>query len=335
MKKFLLVLTLVLCTISAFAQLPYSAHFPRWIKNGSLHSDQTSGITFLRTTTAGKEFLLADDTGFLRRLIISQDTLFIIRDLVLAPGVAAYFDRFPKKDFEEIVYDRGTGDVLLSIEGNDPGFIKWVGVYKLTFAQNSPFNDTVVAVSKLVFTPQDTFLKYTASNIGFEGFAADENYFYAGLEGFQSGKDFADSTYLYVIDKHTNAIKKIISTKGLGIQTICGLCAVSNGKLLVMDRNQAKLFYITIGDSLDAHVLANMTTPPAIPQYTQFPYTQALESVTFDDEGNIYLVDDPWKSHFIPSAKIFDQLDKSTQNSFKEFIPVIYKLTFQTLMNGK
>ena len=335
MKQFVLSCALLLASIPAFAQLPYSAHYPRWIRNESTHSDQTSGITYMRTTAAGKEFLLADDTGFLRRLIIANDTLFTIRDLVLAPDVDKYFRAFPKMDFEEIVYDKKSGEVFLSIEGNGSEFKKWVGIFKLTFAHNDPFNDTIIAQTKLAFKPQEQFLKYTADNIGFEGFATDEKYYYAGLEGFQIGKDFADSSLLYVVDRRTQDIIKIIPTKKLGIHTMCGLCSIGNGKLLVMDRNQAKLFCIEIDNDLNAKVVASLALPSAIPGYPQLPYTHSLESVTMDDEQNIYVVDDPWKSHFLPPAKIFDQLDKTTQRCFKEYIPVIFKLTFQTLMNGK
>jgi hypothetical protein len=334
MKPVYLIIFLLVLHTALFAQLPYSAHYPRWIRNDSLSSDQTSGITFLRHTEAGKEFFIADDSGYLRRLIISHDTEFTIHDLVLAPSVAAYFAPFPKKDFEEIAFDRKTGKVYLSVEGDGPEFKKFVGIFELFFANNSIYNDTIVAVQKLLFQPQDEFLKYTADNIGFEGFTMDEHYFYAGLEGFQTGKDFGDSTYLYVVDKRTSNIVKMIPTKPLGIHTMCGLFSTENGKLLVMDRNQAKLFYIQVDKDLNARVIASLNVPPAIPGYTQFPYTHALESVTVDDEQNIYLVDDPWKSHYIPPSKIFNVLDKKTQDNFRDFIPVIYKLSFQTLLKG-
>jgi hypothetical protein len=335
MKFTYLIIITFLVQACLFAQLPYSPHFPRWIKNDSLHSDQTSGITFLRSEDKGKEFFIADDSGFLRRVTISQDTEFTIRDLVLAPDIDAYFSKFPKKDFEEIAYDRYTGKVYLSVEGDGPNFKEWVGIFELSFAGNSIYNDTITAAKKLFFKPYDVLIKYTADNIGFEGFTMDEHYFYAGLEGFQTGREFADSTYLYVISKKTEEIVKIIPTKPLGIHTMCGLFSTENGKLLVMDRNQAKLFYVGIDKDLNASVLASIVTPSAIPGYLQYPYTHSLESVTVDDEQNIYLTDDPWKSRFIPPSKIFNALDKKTQDCFRDFIPVIYKLSFQTLTKGK
>ncbi len=335
MKLFLSCLLFALLLATPFAQVPYSPTYPRWLKNSTTNSDQTSGITYLRTTGSTKEFLLADDTGFLRRLLITDDTVFTIRTLVLSPDVQTYLKDFPKKDFEEISYDRQTGKIYLSIEGNNPDFKKYVGIYEITFADNSIYNDTIVSLSKLAIEPNEEFLRYTDNNIGFEGFTMDHNYFYAGLEGFQTGRQFADSTLLYIIGKQDLEIKKTISTRSLGIHTMCGLCAIGDGKLLVMDRNNAKLSYIEIDNDLNAKYISGIAIPPAIPGYRNLPYIASLESVTMDDQKNIYLVDDPWKSMFSPIKEILNQLDAVTQNNFHEYIPVIYKLNFQQLVIGK
>jgi hypothetical protein len=44
-----------------------------------------------------------------------------------------------------------------------------------------------------------------------------------------------------------------------------------------------------------------------------------------DSQNNIFLVDDPWKTFFIPSTEILNQLDSLTVNHFRNFVPVIYK----------
>ena len=87
----------------------------------SIHSDQTSGITFIKSTSQNKKiFLIADDIGKIYHFKIQNDTIFTFEPVHFSPQVIAYLDTFPKADFEEIVYDKYTGNVYLSIEGNAP-----------------------------------------------------------------------------------------------------------------------------------------------------------------------------------------------------------------------
>jgi hypothetical protein len=44
-----------------------------------------------------------------------------------------------------------------------------------------------------------------------------------------------------------------------------------------------------------------------------------------DPEKNIYMIDDPWKTFFVPSEEILNQLDSLSVNRFRNFVPVIYK----------
>ena len=49
-----------------------------------------------------------------------------------------------------------------------------------------------------------------AANVGYEGLAVDENNFYLGLEGIVNNGNFADSTFIFVVDKQSLIIKKKI-----------------------------------------------------------------------------------------------------------------------------
>ncbi len=310
--------------------LKEDSHYPRWMQSDSTHSDQTSGITFITSTEQNKKiFLIADDIGKIYHFTIENDTTFNFEPVTFSPQVVAYLDTFPKADFEEIVYDKYTGNVYLSIEGNQPDPKKFVGIYKLNFENDNVLSNNLMSMEKLNITPSYLFTKYVANNIGYEGLAVDENHFYLGLEGFSEQNIFADSTLLFVVDKNNLKIQKTIGTKNLGIGTICGLYSDKDNSIYGIDRNNKKLFHIEIDNSLNVISSYTKSLKSSIPGYPEYDYVAALESITSDDENNFYLVDDPWKTYYVPSQDILNHLDRKTIDNFKEFIPVIYKYSFQ------
>ncbi len=300
--------------------------YPRWLSAGGFNADQTSGITFLRETTRGKkDFLLADDTGGILHLTITNDTNFTIEPLKFSERFQAYIDTFPKADFEEIVYDKKNNEVFLSIEGNGPHPERFAGIYKLKFKNNDVFSDTLEDIQKIDFTPPQEFEKYLANNIGYEGLTLDDNYFYLGLEGFTKNNVFADSTVLFIAEKNTHKIIKQISTKPLGIHTICGLYSDKNYSLYGIDRNNKTFFHLQFDTGLNIIDTFLVKIKTNIPGYNSFDYVASIESITMDPEKNIYMIDDPWKTFFVPSNEILNQLDSLSVNRFRNFVPVIYK----------
>jgi len=328
---FVLLFSSVLCisqNIDTSLNIIPVSGYPRWLESGKNFTQQTSGMTFLLSDEKGRQhFLLADDIGALHHLVISEDTLLSISPVHLSPEVLEYLTPFPKKDFEELLYDRHSGKVYLSIEGNGPKTKSLTGIYQLTFYQDDIFTDSVTAIKKIIIEPQDEFLKHAADNIGFEGIASDESYFYLALEGFSVKGLFADSTLLYIVDREDFTIKKIISTKKAGIHTICGLYSDKNYSLYGVDRNNKTLFHLEIDKDLNIKTLSLRNIPTAIPNYKSFDYVVSFESLTMDDSHNLYLVDDPWRSYYIPSDRVLLQLDEKTIRNFKAFIPAIYKFS--------
>jgi hypothetical protein len=302
--------------------------YPRWLKSGKYYSEQTSGICFLGQDKNGsKNFLLADDIGKIHHLKIVNDTVFSLSPVFLKDSVKAFLNPFPKWDFEEIVYDKYTNSIYLSIEGNNPNPQKYVGIYKLSFSNNNMNSDTVSVIEKLNIKPEKLFLKYTANNIGYEGLAVDENYFYLGLEGFSDNGIFADSTFLFVVNKRDLKIAGQINTKLLGIHTICGLYSDMDNSIYGVDRNNKKLFHLLFYTKGNFRIKEYEVTdiPTNIPGYEQYNYIAALESVTMDQDKNIYFIDDPWKTFYIPQQSTLEKLDSNTVNNFKKYIPIIYK----------
>jgi len=308
-------------------QIHPAKNYPRWLMNDVYNTNQTSGMTFLTENDDGKlEFLLADDIGKIHRLFIQDDTLFSFSEIKFSHEVIEYLTDFPKLDFEDICYDRFTGEVYLTIEGNGKDHLLYHGIYKLKFKDNNIFQDSVVKLERLEFTPQEMFYNYLLPNIGYEGFTADENYFYLGLENEQTLEgSFSGQTVIRISDKHSLAIVKEISTENIGLSTVCGLYSDENFSLWGIDRNHKKVFKLLFDEYFNIVDLIYFDIKTVVPKYNHFEYVGSLESITIVSEKFLFLVDDPWYKFFIPPNEILNQLDESTVSNFKDFIPVIHK----------
>ncbi|MFO7447193.1 MAG: hypothetical protein R6W90_12560 [Ignavibacteriaceae bacterium] len=301
-------------------------NFPQWLSVNGVTVSQTSGIAFIETDSSGnKIFLMADDIGAVNRIVINDTSIVSINNIFLSENVRESLARFSKLDFEEILYDKYTGSVYIFIEGNMPDPIENSGIFKLNFAGNNIYSDTISSVEELNITPRSLFRMYLGDNVGYEGMAADENYFYLGLEGFPENNIFADSTVLFVVDKSSLKIVKEINTKALGIYTICGLYSDKNRSVYGVDRNNKKVFHLVLDEKLNvtSDALTDITT--GIPGYPSLDYVASFESITMDDDKALYLIVDPWKRYYIPPDEVLKQLDEKTINNFKKYIPVIYK----------
>ncbi|MFO7524406.1 MAG: hypothetical protein R6W68_03045 [Ignavibacteriaceae bacterium] len=319
--------TILLSLISSFIYCqPSSSNlirdfgYPKWLKSGEYRTDQTSGIVFLNSEEGKKNFLLADDIGLIHRLVVFDDCIYKFYPVHLSSEVKEYFKDYPKLDFEEIVYDRYTDKFYISIEGHTENYEQYVGIFEIVF--NNTF-DTVLTVTKINFQPEALFLKYTAWNIGYEGLTVDSRYFYLGLEGFLNGKAFSDSTVIFIADKHTKEIIKEINTKPMGIGSIAGLFSDKDYSVWLLDRNNLKIFKLEFDENFNVSSQISYNFEPVIPGYTHLNYAGSYESITIDDEGNIYIVDDPWRQFFVPPDNVLSELDSVTIKNFKDNIPVI------------
>jgi hypothetical protein len=306
-------------------------YYPRWLKTDSYRTNQTSGITFISGDESGNdEFILIDDIGKLHRLQILQDTLLNFTPIHFSKEVTNYLETFPKIDFEEITYDKFTNQVYVSIEGNGADFIRYNGIYRLEFEGKNIHNNLINGIKKLEINPDEMFVKYVRENIGYEGLAVSEKYLYLGLEGILNEvNSFSGNTLVLVIDKSTLKILKEVYTGDYNIVSICGLYAESDSLVRGIDRNNKTLFSLNFDDSLNitAHKLMKLKT--VIPSYNELEYTGSLESITMNKRKNIFLVDDPWHSYFVPDSTILSKLDQLTVKNFKEFVPIIYKLNIE------
>ncbi|MBI5728076.1 MAG: hypothetical protein HY965_09515 [Ignavibacteriales bacterium] len=302
----------------------------KWLFDGKHFPDQTSGIMLVKSNATEQQFLIVDDTGEIHRFTVTNDTVFNFYPVTLTNNVVSFLQQFPKTDFEEVSRDPENGRIYISIEGNGPDSKSIAGIFEVFFSGNDLFSDTVVALQKLHIKPEETFKQYLANNIGYEGLAIDKHAFYLGLEGFQTGEAFADSTYIYVVDKTTLTIISTIATKALGIHTICGLYAVAERSLLVIDRNGHSVHYLEFDEKykVQKHIIKEII--PSIPGYPNLTYTMALESVSGNGKGAVYIIDDPWKSRYKPQKEIYGQLDENTQKKFRQFVPIIYKFDLLT-----
>ncbi len=337
--KYHLFLFLTLCLTScSILQTSYTVdnlnqddHYPRWLKKADFRTDQTSGVTFLREDNYGQdEFLMVDDVGQINRLKILDDTVFNFTPLFFSNELTDFLKTFPKVDFEEIAFDKFTNEVYISVEGNGPDFLKFNGIYKLNFKDNNIYSDTIISLMKIDILPAEKFNKYIRENIGYEGLAVNENYLVLGLEGMVNpDKSFNNNTLLLLVNKSDFTIIKEINTEEFNIVSICGLYSESDSKLWGIDRNSKILFRIEFDDSLNIKSFNKTEVKTVIPSYNHIEYTGSLESITMNNKNNIFLIDDPWHSHFVPDSVTMKKLDKNTLDNFKEFVPIIYKFNLE------
>lgn len=317
---FILLLSIQLIAQDSGRELIRDQAYPQWLKSGDYRTDQTSGITFLKTEPGKKTFLLADDIGALHRFVIIDDCIFKFYSIHFSKVVTEYFKDYPKLDFEEIVYDRYDNKFYLSVEGHTENYKDYVGIFEIKF--NDAF-DTLLSVSKINFQPEELFYRYTAWNIGYEGLTVDSKYFYLGLEGFLEGKAFSDSTLLFIADKYSKEIIKKIYTSDLGIGTITGLFSDEDLSVWLLDRNNLKIYHLLFNEELEVISSEFFSFEPVIPNYPELNYVGSYESITIDDEGNIYIIDDPWREFFVPPDHILFKLDEQTIENFRKHIPII------------
>jgi hypothetical protein len=325
------------CNEKTSCSLPYEGAvtaakgYPRWLKEKEYSTRQTSGITFIgRDENNLVTFLLADDVGKIHHLKIKEDTIFFINPVSVSSSAKNFLGSFPKADFEDIAYDKFSRDVYISIEGNSPDPKKYTGIYKINFENNSAFSDSILSFQKVTIHPENLFLKHIDDNIGYEGLAVDSNYLYLGLEGFKNNDLFSDSSLILIISKRDLKIMKSMRTADLGIHTICGLYSHNDKDIIGIDRNKRRLFRLLFDENLSVKKVFTKDLKVNIPSFPAFTYVASLESVSMDDEGNIFLVDDPWEQFFIPSGEILQKLDSASLKNFNKYIPIIYKYKFRS-----
>jgi hypothetical protein len=298
--------------------------FPIWLKDGSLRTDQTSGIAFIGSKASEKYFLLCDDIGDIFHLRLNNNKIKLEK-IKLGEMVKKALRNYDKWDFEEIVYDPSTKKVFLSIEGNGSNYLDEAELFNLVFKDNDVFEDEIKEIVRVEFPEWKKLSEHFKPNIAFEGVAVSENKIFLGLEGTTLGELFLDSTFLYVVDKNSLNIVRQISTKKLKIHTISGLYAESDFKLFGIDRNNRNLFVINFDEKYEIIESKILPLDLHVPSDENLHYVSALESITMDNEKYIYAVDDPWKKFYIPPTEVLRRIKPSDAQNFKEFIPLLFK----------
>ncbi len=310
-------------------------NYPIWMKDSSGNqTEQTSGLFFVGENEGKKIFLSCDDIGKINRLSIDENTNppdLIISDIHFSNEVNLLFQKFKKKDMEDIFYDKNNNKIYLSIEGHeysslDPQIYKQKeGIYEITFNKNIFTFDTLLTIKRLQL-PQEIYA-HTFDNIGFEGFTATDNNFFIGLENFQlKNDDFSDSTILYILNRRTNELKQI-GTRHLGISTICGLYAKDDYNLYGIDRNRRSMFYINFNEDFTINKYVVKEINLSIPQHKDINQILGIapESITFDNHENIYVSVDPWKDLYKPDLASKKRLSEGELFNFHKKIPIMYK----------
>jgi hypothetical protein len=298
-------------------------------------------------------------------------------DLTLPPPEIAGVPLEPgdSYDWEDIAFHPWSGNIFLMHEGTKKEIALYMGM--VTPSDKLPESGAVGKAGLTSLLPghivnikrmnlpgwAQTFDFSSMNNQGIEGIACSKDRLFAGME---SPFEFSDrllhdrSTYLAVWsinpDDPANMdgckLLSVMDTSewasklGCTIETICGLSAIDNNHIVGIDRDNQKLFSITI-DDLGKFVSGRafyLDTPgPAplpsddCPDCDGLPklLKPSLESVTVvpgpvDIEGNIdtyriYLAVDPWGPGWATTSATW-QCPKYEQR-LKNLLPALYRYT--------
>lgn len=311
-------------------------NYPIWMKDSSGNrTDQTSGLFFTGEKDGKKMFISCDDIGKINRISVDESKnppQFEFTEIKFSEQVSTLFGKFKKRDMEDIYFDSLNNIILLAIEGHeyssyDPEiYRKKEGIYELTFNNDILSFDSVLTIKRLKM-PEAVYA-HTYDNIGFEGFSETENYFFLGLENYQTKtNDFSDSTIIYIVNRKTNELAKTIGTSDLKISSVCGLYSDGDRSLFGIDRNRRSMFHILFDNEFNVINCVikplDLSTPghPEINDILGF----APESITFDKENNIYVSIDPWKEIYKPDIAQRKRLSQEELDNFYSFVPIMYK----------
>jgi hypothetical protein len=314
--------------------------YPIWMKNADgFFSRQTSGLYFLGRHDSKKYFLSANDNGRIERISIDESfnppVFNVVKLINKLSTVNEYLRHLGKWDYEDIVYDKVTNKILVSMEGtsglNDltprefVNFKQLEGIYEIAFNKTIFDCDTLTELRKL--TVPEPIFQHSNENVAIEGFAMTENYYFMGLENLSDSLgQFSDSTYLYVIDRKTNYVKTI-SSKPLNVRSISALCAVNDYTLYGVDRDSKLIFVIKFNKDFTVYDVNSISYELTLPLHEDISLDRmaGVEAIALDDEGNIYTDIDPWSDLYTPNftPKVF--LNEEEKSNIINLIPVLYK----------
>ncbi|GIV45482.1 MAG: hypothetical protein KatS3mg036_0300 [Ignavibacterium sp.] len=113
--------------------------------------------------------MICDDIGKIHRIKLKNNKLYI-ETIKFSKSVENFLDKFEKKDFEEIVYDKFTNRVYISIEGNGLNYKNEVGIYQVRFKNDDVFSDEIIDITKIEFSDWAKIFKIYRSKYWFRRF---------------------------------------------------------------------------------------------------------------------------------------------------------------------
>lgn len=337
LTPFIFIVLYIIFTNLYESHLELAKGYPIWMKSSdSLYSLQTSGLFYVGKKENKKYFLSANDNGRIDRISVDESfnpPKFDVQVLHFEVATTArFFQPFAKMDFEDIVYDRVTNKIIISMEGNSDyappykiSYQQSEGLYELELNKDILECDTLKNIKKI--TMPEVLFKYTNDNVAFEGFSITDNFIFLGLENITNiNGQFSDSTYLYVINRKTNDIKTI-SSKLFNVRSITGLCAKDDFTLYGTDREAKRIFYIKFNPDFTIKTHRSESFELEMPGHPDISLDKmsGVEAIAVDDEENIYTDIDPWSDLYKPNLtpKVF--LSEEEKWNLTKLIPVLYK----------
>ncbi len=218
---------------------------------------------------------------------------------------------------------------VLSVEGHGENFLESTRVVGIRFVRNTrragrPDGCAGWQAEFLgdAITGARFWRGSVGANRGIEGLALTRRLLFLGLESLDHRGEFnTTGTVLYVYNRETGQVAQL-STRPLGIHSICGMEALSDSVTVLIDRNRQAISVLRWDAKIPGRVLSCHRFPLDLPGPGGFRYAVAsVEGLTVDAEGGIWCVTDPWHGHYHPMGAV----PESVRVYLAAEIPMIYR----------
>ncbi len=304
------------------APLTPAPGWPIWLKDYTTgeRTEETSGVAFAGREPDGTfDFFLADDIGAIHFCRVKQlaDTGRVtvgLQQVGIGKSFADALAEHERWDFEDIALAPFSGrgspdrplpqhrDGILAVEGSGADFREQTALLRIRFvrreqsASGAERREAGWQVECLgEATPGTRFWQADVQkNRGIEGVAESARFIVIGLESLNARSEFSTlGAMLYLFDRQSQRFAAL-STRLLGIHSVCGLSAVNDSVTLVLDRNRMAIDVIRWDPIIPGRVRACHRFPLDLPAPGGYRYAvPSVEGLTVDEDGDLWCVTDP------------------------------------------
>ncbi|MBL4888529.1 MAG: esterase-like activity of phytase family protein [Candidatus Lindowbacteria bacterium] len=282
-----------------------------WLRLGDLRTDQTSGITYWKSSGETHTFLIVDDVGAVWSVKTSenegQTKIDLTKIKIQTPVPKDDISGWRKFDLEGITFDQISRSFTCVSEGRP--------------SQVWEFTPAIGTFTSLPIKNLDLVLKEHASeNKGLEAVARSGNITILGLEG-----SFYGDAYLVIVENNrVTALHNM--TDEFGLSSITG-ADIYDSTLVLLDRNRDQVHFFELIQGKSLRQKSSFQLNYRAPDGRLFQ-VHSPEGITFGPDHTLWVTIDPWKV-YEPRTSYGTRSDRvETDENYIEKVPMIVRFRY-------